>query len=393
MRVLRGVVGLVVWVVGGLGLVWAQQQIEKLPPEARAPLLEKAGVAQAPPPHPHRVYVMDPGDFLVINKVYVVDGDTGKVLGTFDTGYLANIVLAPDHSAIYVAETFYSRGARGKREDVVSVYDPRTLAPVAEIDIPDDRVLIMPKLPHAGITPDGTYLLVFNVNPASSVSVVDVKARKLVAQIETPGCYLLYPLARRSDRFATLCADGGFSVVQFDASGKHSTQKLEPFHTQDESLMDNPAYSDDGRVVWVSYKGTVFMADMTGDTPRIADKWSILTAQDRAQNWWPGGWQPVAYQRRLNRLYVLMHQGTEFTHKEPGTEIWVFDAAKKSRIQRIRLPHPANSVAVSHDDKPLLYAVSAHEKTLYVYDASTGRLLRQVDGLGYTPYVLYVPTR
>jgi methylamine dehydrogenase heavy chain len=393
MRALRGVVGLVVWVVGGLGLVWAQQQIEKLPPEARAPLLEKAGVAQASPPHPHRVYVMDPGDFLVINKVYVVDGDTGKVLGTFDTGYLANIVLAPDHSAIYVAETFYSRGARGKREDVVSVYDPRTLAPVAEIDIPDDRVLIMPKLPHAGITPDGTYLLVFNLNPASSVSVVDVKARKLVAQIETPGCYLLYPLARRSDRFATLCADGGFSVVQFDASGKRSTQKLEPFHTQDESLMDNPAYSDDGRVVWVSYKGTVFMADMTGDTPRIADKWSILTAQDRAQNWWPGGWQPVAYQRRLNRLYVLMHQGTEFTHKEPGTEIWVFDAAKKSRIQRIRLPHPANSVAVSHDDKPLLYAVSAHEKTLYVYDASTGRLLRQVDGLGYTPYVLYVPTR
>jgi hypothetical protein len=55
------------------------------------------------------------------------------------------------------------------------------------------------------------------------------------------------------------------------------------------------------------------------------------------------------------RLFVLMHPGTHWTHKEDGTEVWVFDTAARSRIARFALQQPSSSIAVTQDDEPLLF--------------------------------------
>jgi len=87
---------------------------------------------------------------------------------------------------------------------------------------------------------------------------------------------------------------------------------------------------------------------------------------------------------------VLMHQGHEWTHKDFGTEVWVFDATSGKRLQRIALSKPAQSIAVSQDAAPLLYALP-EDPEVQIYDAGSGKLLHTLDKLGFTPTLLTVP--
>ena len=67
--------------------------------------------------------------------------------------------------------------------------------------------------------------------------------------------------------------------------------------------------------------------------------------------------QHLALHAGTGRLYSLMHVGGEYTHKDPGTEVWVYDLAGKRRVQRIALKDPATSIAVTRDAKPLLFSI------------------------------------
>ena len=70
-------------------------------------------------------------------SAYLVDGDSGRYLGTLSTGYgFARVVLSHDGKIIYSPETYFSRGTRGTRTDVVTLYDAGTLAVIGEIPIP-----------------------------------------------------------------------------------------------------------------------------------------------------------------------------------------------------------------------------------------------------------------
>jgi methylamine dehydrogenase heavy chain len=85
-----------------------------------------------PEPQPHWVYVLEPVfPYLVASKVWILDGDTLEFKGMASAGYTANLVLSHDKSAFYVAETYWSRGSRGDRTDVVTTYDSKTLIPRA----------------------------------------------------------------------------------------------------------------------------------------------------------------------------------------------------------------------------------------------------------------------
>lgn len=339
-------------------------------------------------PGPHTVYVYDPAVFSVVNKLFVVDGDRRAIVGMVDSGWLANLVLLPqDSSRFYLVETYFSRFARGERSDVVTVYDSRRLSPIREIPLPEGRMLVAPKVYNAGVTPDGRYLLSFNMSPATSVSVVDLQTNQFLRQIETPGCFYVYPSG--PNRFYMHCSDGTLLSVTFDAQGRATTRRSSAFHPQDDYIFDNSPFIG-GRLYALSYEGNVYPIDLSGEQPNFGERWSLLKDQDRAESWRPGGWQIAAVHARTNRLYVLMHQGPEWTHKQPGSEVWVYDLATRQRIDRFVLAHPADSIAVSQDDRPQLYAVSAHEKLLQFYDATTGRFLGQVDELGHSPMVLAV---
>src|SRR3984893_14699035 len=196
-------------------------------------LLTPAAVRAALPPDPagtvdalprpasrHWVCVNDFAFSHMVNgKAMLVDGDSGRFLGELDTGFGSmRVVLAPDGQVIYSPETYFSRGTRGERTDVVTLYDPLHLSPLGEITIPPKRSSNMPMLSNAQLTDDGRFLLIYNFTPAQSITVVDAQSRKLVGEIETAGCALVYPTGPRS--FFSICGDGELLDVRLDSMGR-----------------------------------------------------------------------------------------------------------------------------------------------------------------------------
>jgi len=107
--------------------------------------------------------------------------------------------------------------------------------------------------------------------------------------------------------------------------------------------------------------------------------------------WRPGGVQVGALQRALGRLYVPMHKGGEGSHKEGGTEIWVFDLGTHRRLARWPVAPlglaPLVAVQVSQDEAPVLFAAST-AADVAVLDARSGRLRHTEKHLGQTPWML-----
>jgi methylamine dehydrogenase heavy chain len=186
-----------------------------MPERAQLPGQDRQPTARIETIGPHTVYILDPVfPHLVASKVYLLDGDTFHFIGMFNTGYLPNLALPSDRSQIYVAETYWSRGTRGERSDIVTFFDPHTLEPTGEVPLPKGRFLVVPKKPDLELTRDGHFLLSYNMDPSTSVSLVDVKARKYLGELETPGCGQIYATGNRG--FAMLCPDGSFLTLKFD---------------------------------------------------------------------------------------------------------------------------------------------------------------------------------
>src|ERR1041384_5803250 len=116
----------------------------------------------------------------------------------------ANFVMDPNTRFFYVAETIWTRLNRGTRQDLLSVYDDQ-LKLVSEITLPG-RLISVPKSPTLDISADGKFAYVYNMQPAMSVSVVDLVGRKTANIVETPGCGMVYPWGPTA--FASLCGDG-----------------------------------------------------------------------------------------------------------------------------------------------------------------------------------------
>ena len=83
-------------------------------------------------------------------------------------------------------------------------------------------------------------------------------------------------------------------------------------------------------------------------------------------------------------LYSLMHQGGVDTHKDPGTEVWVYDVAKRQRVQKLPLRGIATSILVTQDAEPLLVAAMIGTPGLEVYAATTGAHQRSIAEIGST---------
>ncbi len=381
------VAGLLLWPVA---LPAQERGTEGLPKEAVLEVEEEHTTAVLGPASPHWVYVLDPVfPHLIASKVYVVDGDSVRIIGMINTGYVPNIALSPDGSRIYVAETYWSRGTRGERTDVVTYYDGSTLEATGETVLPRGRFLVVPKKPDAALTFGGRYLLSFNMDPATTVSVVDVVEQKYITDIEVPGCSLVYPTGERS--FSMLCPDGSLIDVSFEPDGKATIREQEPFFdSENDPVFEHAVVSEkDRRAFFVSYEGTVYEAKIEDGRMRISGSWSLLSDADRAESWRPGGWQLMAYHAPSDRLFVLMHRGGRWTHKQAGEEVWVFDVNTRERLQRIPLEHHSISLSVSQDEKPLLFALS-EAASLTVIDLGSGEVKGVLEGLGDSPFLTYV---
>ena len=288
---------------------------------------DQSDVATLKPNGPHRFFT---GGFR--NQYFgIFDADSGKMEGSIPAGYVANLAIAPDNSHFLVSETFWTHGSRGQRQDVVSIWDARTLLLTKEITLPG-RALVGGKLHNFQMSADGSKAYVYIMLPTSSVVWLDLKKQTVGGTVEIPGCSLIFPWGN-SD-FASLCADGSVATVNLDGAAQGSVKHTKPFFDAANDPIYENSFSDpnSGKALFISYSGLIYPAKLGADVG-VEKPWSIQQAagfpiagtgvQELA--WRPGGGQPAAFHKASGRLYVLMHMGTYWTHKQGGTEVWIID--------------------------------------------------------------------
>ena len=377
-----------------LGALMARPAAAALPPDLGT---EKTTLTLPTPPSKHWVWINDwVFPYPTNGTVRLVDGDNGRYLGTLSTGYLFSHVLLPrDGKVIYAPETYFSRGTRGVRTDMVTIFDGATLKVVGEVVTPPKRVSDLPQLANAALTDDDRFLLIYNFNPGQSVTVVDTASRTVAGEIETPGCGLIYPTGPRS--FFDICADGGLLAIELDDAGKATRQRrIEPLFDVAHDPVTEKAVRVRDTWYFVSFDGQIYPVRDTARGPELGERWWLTSKAERAQGWRPGGVQQLAAHAGLGRLYAIMHQGGRDTHKDPGKNIWVYDLATHRRVQRIATRRISVSITLSTDDHPLLYSLSGDDEmvkhaVLDVYEPGSGRLLRSIPDVGLTPTLLVTP--
>jgi methylamine dehydrogenase heavy chain len=283
--------------------------------------------------------------------------DQGKMRGQLNNGFWPNSILTSKQSAeIYVPETYFARGLRGERTDVVTVYDGKTLLPTREVRIPSKRINALGSVGLEALTDDERFMLVFNYTPAQSVSVVDLKANRFVGEIETPGCASIYPAGDRD--FYVICGDGGFLHVRLNEAGQVALkERIAPLFDPIKDFINTTAARKGSTWYFLSRQNNVVAIEMTSSSAKLVGKWSLLSDSERKSDWRYSGVQHIAIHHASDRLYALMHKGEEKTSQEPGTEVWVYDLKTQKKIDTIKMDELTLSIAVSQSATPRLYSI------------------------------------
>ncbi|GHF10886.1 hypothetical protein GCM10017044_00710 [Kordiimonas sediminis] len=315
-------------------------------------------------------------------KIVVLDvaADTRNYKGAMNASLFASFTQSTTRPELYSAQTFYSRGTYGDRIDVLAIYDTATLSPVDEIILPGGkRGQTMSTRSNLVMSGNDRFAFVFNFTPAASVQIVDMVERKLLEEIQTPGCSQLYPTG--DTNFAMQCAAGGMSVFEIDASGafqkRHDTEAFN-------DIDDNPLFVKYARINDVAYfptfLGDIQPIELKDGTAKPLESWSVLTPEEKAQNWRPGGWQVIDGGDTDGLFYILMHaDGVEGSHKNGGSEVWVFDPETRTKVRTIPLPNWGITIAVTRGETPYLTVTNGNFE-LDVFNAKTGELLRTIGG-------------
>jgi methylamine dehydrogenase heavy chain len=364
------------------------------------------------PFQPHWVWVSD----LILQRTALIDLDENRFLGMINGGWGTILPIFPrSRPEIYVPATYYSRGTRGERTDVLEIYDAPTLSPVAEVIIPSRRANNAVALGHTALSDDDRLVALFNWTTGTSLSIVDVENRVFAGEVTTPGCSLVFAAGAR--RFFSICADGSIFIVVLDEAGHELRRsRSEPFFDPRQDPVTEKAVRYGDTWLFVSFDGMVHPVDVSGEEIQFGDEWPLLSPEDRQRTWRIGGMQHLAVHAATRRLFVLVHRGGPDTHKDAGEEVWIYDISTRRRIDRVELLNPGltiygfpielgvfewlldtfapayvSHIQVTRDDEPLLLTASQFSGSIGVYDAMSGDFLRRVQPTGWTSDVMLTP--
>jgi len=335
--------------------------------------------------HDTNFYALADGKVVIID----VESENRNYKGSVGVGQFGSFLPSSIRPEMYAAETFYSKRLRGERTDVITIYDKENLSPIDEIVLPGGkRGQLVTFKSTLQFLNNEKFLLLFNFTPAASVSVIDIEKRKIVSEVQIPGCSMIYPTAKLS--FASLCSDDVMLVSYLDEKGQVKKQKrtLKFFSGDDDPLFAFNAKIG-GTVYFPSFQSQIQPIDMSSETPKINKSWSLVSKQEKSENWRPGGWQIISAHEN-GELFVLMHKdGYDGSHKNGGSEVWVFDVKTKKRIKRFELKEWGVSIEVTKGEKPYLVVTNGNYD-LDVYSAADGNWQRVIGGKAYEmPMVLH----
>lgn len=361
-----------------LGLALAGAAHAELP-------VEKEGQVTLPfPPEPHRAYIVDV-EFqnMIATRVTVVDPDNKRMLGMLSTGGMAPMVPSRDQKLLYTADTYWSRYTRGTRTDMLTAWDSSTLSPLWEVEIPPKRTNSITERYALNTSSDDRFVYIYNFTPATSVTVVDIKARKVASEVDISGCILNYPVGAR--RFASLCGNGSLQLVTLDDQGKEISRHQTPMFDPDKVKMVERAVAKGETYYFTTTEGVIHPVDLSDDKPKFLPTWSLVSAEEKKAGWAPGGWQMMALAPKLDRLYVLMHPDHKpMNWEDPSNTIWVYDLKTGKKTGTLEAPGLMWSMHATSDDAPLLLAGTV-TGDLEVFDLKSGKHTGTMTGIAKTP--------
>ena len=330
-------------------------------------------------PQPNWLVVNDP-NFLgnMDSKVLLMDAKSGQMLGMLSTGAWRNAVeVSPNRDLVYSPETYYSRGTRGEREDVLTIYELETLSPLGEIEIPPKRGSGAAHRAYSGISFDGRFVYVFNVTPAMSVSIIDVVDQTFVEEISIDGCAMVYPTGNFS--FLSLCGNGRIRHTKLNHSGNllESSFSDQIFDPIGDPLTEKAARVG-GTWYFVSFHGKVVEVDASDEGVSDLREWNALSKKEVKKGWRPGGGQLLAA-HDSGTLYLSLNRKGVDSHKLPGERIRAYSIGDQRKIFDIKPAEPVVNLAVSSGENPILVA-STQGPVIFVHSAMDGRYLKQLRG-------------
>ena len=319
------------------------------------------------------------------DESHIWNAADGEMQGLIShTGFTTATVTLPSRKEAYLVNSYYSRAVTGTRSDVLTVLDLSTLATKAEIELPPKAAALRIRQ-HIALLGDERHVVVFNMTPAMSVSIVDVVDRRFVGEISTAGCAIIMPVESRG--FLMLCGDGTLQLIRLDESGQEAERlRSKPFFdVEKDAVFDRVVYDGAGWIL-ISQEGLVRQVGVDGKRIVIGDAWSMLNEEDKAagsktEQWRPGGEQPFTLHRGTRLLYTLMHKGKVDTPDADGIELWVFDTNRRKRVARLVLPVETKGILASQEPTPHLYLRDKDNK-LHIYDGHRLRLLRTIEKPG-----------
>ncbi len=348
------------------------------------------------------VYLVDGNFFgLEAGKVVVADvgHETDHYLGALGAAQFGNFVAAKTRPELYVVETFYSRGQRGERTDVLTIYDKTTLKPIGEIVLPGGkRAQTLTERGSFQLSADERFAFVYNFTPAASITVVDLAKRRVASEIDIPGC--VHAFALKGGGFASLCGNGAVASTKLDAEGKFAGQTMSaPFTDIDNDPMFTRPAMINGVAYFPTYRGKVQPIDFNGAEAVVGETFAIPApvAETSGKKSWrdripglgkksnqsgkrlPSGWQ-LAASDDAGRLYLLMRATENIDdHDTGGDEVWVVDPKTKSLVNRLKLRGDSQVIEVTGGPDPYLVALNL-DMSIDVVNASNGEFVRRIGG-------------
>jgi len=335
--------------------------------------------------HDISFFHMSEGEVLVVDPLATTQPTqykgmmTASFIGAYQRGRIRG-----EH---YVVETFTSRGTRGgERTDVVTIYDNAGLKVKGEVIIPAKRMTGMPKPIAIGMSPDERLLMVYNFTPAQSVSIVDLESRSFIAEVPTPGCGFVIPTGQRS--FFSICANGSLRTTHLDQAGKPASSE------QTDKLFDvdvDPVFEafglSDGVAHFPTFQGRVLPINLTGESPVSGEPWWLTETSERA--WRPAGVRPVITDANGVGYFLMQPDGAEGTHKNGGSEVWVFDMKSHERKTRLVLKNWGLTLGTSGRGENRLLAVTNDQMKVDIYRLPGGEFVHTLGIEAATPLVVH----
>jgi len=268
---------------------------------------------------------------------------------------------------------------------MLTAFNLDTLNRSFEIEIPTKVAGMLPLRQYIALLNDERHIAVFNMTPAQSVSIVDIKNKNFAHELSTPGCALMLPVEKG---FLMICGDGTLQWIKLNRNGNESDRvRSEAFFSVDEDpVFDRPVPTSDGWQL-ISYEGLAREVSVSDNEITINEPWSLLSDSDKEEGWRPGGGQLLDVHTELNLMFVIMHQGEADTHEDPGNEIWVFDRGAQRRIARIDMGELVTNLMVTQDEEPLLI-VSSLADQMHILDVKTTRKVRSIENPGISPALI-----